>query len=156
MTAHDDVTERIGVLARRASQWVGVAESLTGGMVCSRLARAEGSSEWFRGGIVAYARRVKHDLLGVPPGPVVSEVSARAMAAGAARLLAAGATVALTGAGGPEPQDGNPPGTVWVAVSVGGDVDAKVFHFPGPPAAVCERATQEALAALERALRVCT
>ncbi|WP_181779738.1 CinA family protein [Pseudonocardia pini] len=45
-----------------------VAESLTGGMVASALARAEGASTWFRGAIVAYAGEVKHDLLNVPDG----------------------------------------------------------------------------------------
>jgi len=151
-----DAAEDIGALARGASRWVGVVESLTGGMVCSRLARAEGSSDWFRGGVVAYSREVKYGLLGVPVGPVVSEVAARAMAAGGARVLGADVTVAVTGAGGPDPQDGNPPGTVWLAVCAAGCVSAALHRFEGPPGAVCEQATEEALAALAGALRTLT
>lgn len=156
MAAIADVAEDIGALARGSSRWVGVAESLTGGMVCSRLARAEGSSEWFRGGVVAYSRQVKYGLLGVPVGPVVSAEAARAMAAGAARVLEADVTVAVTGAGGPDPQDGNPPGTVWVAVCVAGSVAAALHCFDGSPGSVCEQATEEALAALAGALRTWT
>ena len=54
-----------------------VAESLTGGLVASRLVAVPGASEWFRGGIVSYASEVKFDLLDVPEGPVVSEAAAR-------------------------------------------------------------------------------
>jgi len=61
---------------------VAVAESLTGGMVASALAEAPGSSNWFRGGVVAYASDVKHELLTVPPGPVVNAQAAAAMADG--------------------------------------------------------------------------
>ena len=55
------------------------AESLTSGAIASALGAAENASEWFRGGVVAYASGVKHDLLHVPPGPVVSAPAARAI-----------------------------------------------------------------------------
>ena len=62
---------------------LGVAESLTGGLVGARLASVAGASGFFRGAIVAYDREVKFDLLGVPRGPVVSEEAVIAMAQGA-------------------------------------------------------------------------
>jgi nicotinamide mononucleotide (NMN) deamidase PncC len=65
---------------QRRSLWIGVAESLTGGMLSSFLAAAPNASEWFRGGIVAYSRAVKRDVLHVRPGPVVSEGAALDMA----------------------------------------------------------------------------
>ena len=100
-------------------------------------AKASGSSEWFRGGIVAYSSAVKYRLLGVPDGPVVSEAAAVAMARGVGRLLEADVAVAVTGVGGPEPQDGEPPGTVWAATwpdQLGGAV---LLRLAGPPESIC-------------------
>jgi nicotinamide-nucleotide amidase len=75
---HDEENARIAAeisgLARSTSRTVGVAESLTGGAVCA----AESSSEWFRGGLVAYSSEVKHAVLDVPDGPVVSAEAAHA------------------------------------------------------------------------------
>ena len=100
---------------------VAVAESLTGGLVAGTLAGVPGISAVLRGGVVAYATELKTDLLGVDPallaagGPVQAEV-ARAMAQGVAVRLSADIGVATTGVAGPDPQDGRPPGTVFVAV----------------------------------------
>jgi nicotinamide-nucleotide amidase len=108
-----------------------VAESLTGGLVASRIVSVPGASDWFRGGVVAYAAQVKIDLLGVPEGPVVSEVAAMAMADGVRRLLGADVGVATTGVAGPTEQDGHPPGTVWLGVALGDDVSAVHVRLPG-------------------------
>ena len=96
-----------------------VAESLTGGLVASRLVNVSGASEWFRGGVVSYASDVKFSLLGVPEGPVVSAEAAGAMAEGVRRLLGADVGLAVTGVAGPDPQEGQPPGTVFMAVAAG-------------------------------------
>jgi nicotinamide-nucleotide amidase len=94
-----------------------VAESLTGGLVAARLVNVPGASGWFRGGIVAYASEVKYDLLDVPEGPVVTEEAASAMAAGVRERLGADVGLGVTGVAGPEPQDGERPGTVFLAVA---------------------------------------
>ena len=135
------------------SHRVAVAESCTGGLVSQALARAAGSGEWFLGGIVAYRREVKYALLDVEEGPVVNERAARQMAAGVAALLGASAAVAVTGAAGPEPQDGAEPGTVAIAVFVDGDATASTHRFAGSPPAVCEQARDTALEALATTLR---
>jgi nicotinamide-nucleotide amidase len=124
---------------------VGVAESLTSGAVCSALGAAPKASDWFRGGVVAYASAVKFDVLDVPEGPVVSRTAALAMAHGAARLLRADVVVAVTGAGGPSPQDGQQPGTVWFAVLAPNGERAEERLFPGGPEEVVHAATQRAL-----------
>jgi competence/damage-inducible protein CinA-like protein len=96
-----------------------VAESLTGGLVASRLVSVPGASTWFRGGVVSYASDVKASLLGVPEGPVVSAAAAGAMAEGVRRLLGADVGLGVTGVAGPDSQEGQPPGTVFLAVVVG-------------------------------------
>ncbi|MBC8365361.1 MAG: competence/damage-inducible protein A [Actinobacteria bacterium] len=106
------------------------AESLTGGMIGTRLTDIPGASRAFRGSIVAYDGDVKRDLLGVPEGPVVSEAAVVAMAEGACRVLGADVSVAVTGVAGPDPQDGEKPGTVWMATSVDGVVEATKVVFP--------------------------
>ncbi len=124
------------------------AESLTGGRISCLLGASPDSSRWFRGAVVAYARDVKYELLGVPPGPVVSEVSARAMAGRTAELLGADTVIAVTGAGGPDPQDGQDPGTVWFALYDRGTVRAEKLVFTGEPDAVVEQTVEHALALL--------
>jgi nicotinamide-nucleotide amidase len=109
---------------RRRGLSLGLAESLTGGLVAARLAGISGASDVLRGSVVSYASDVKFDLLGVTPGPVVSEAAALEMATGARRVLRADVGVALTGVAGPLPQPGEPDvpvGTVCIAVIGPGD-----------------------------------
>ncbi len=106
------------------------AESLTGGMIGSRLTDIPGASRAYRGSVVAYAGDLKRGLLGVPEGPVVGEAAVVAMASGVCRVLGADVSVAVTGVAGPEPQDGEEPGTVWMATCVDGEVEAVRIRFP--------------------------
>ena len=94
--------ETVSRLAVDRGIWVATAESLTSGRVASRLGAGANASSWFRGGVVAYDGQVKHDVLGVRPGPLVTHACAEQMATGVARLLAAEAVVTLTGVGGPD------------------------------------------------------
>jgi nicotinamide-nucleotide amidase len=130
----DDETmeDAVGNLLRARGLTVGLAESLTGGLVGSRLTNAVGASDWFRGSIVAYASEVKYDLLDVPEGPVVSATAAEQMAEGARKSLGADIGLAVTGVAGPAEQDGQPVGTVFFGVAMGDDpaVSAEV-HLPG-------------------------
>jgi len=110
---------------------LGLAESLTGGLVGARLTAVPGASDWFRGSIVAYDSAVKHRLLGVPDGPVVSEQAALAMATGSAKVLAADVGLGVTGVAGPTEQDGQPVGTVWMGLAMDGEADAVRVQLPG-------------------------
>ncbi|MBA8816449.1 nicotinamide-nucleotide amidase [Microbacterium halimionae] len=117
------------LLARLAElKWtVATAESLTGGLVVASLVAVPGASAHVRGGIVAYATDVKQSLLGVDAtqlalhGAVESKV-ARQMAEKVRDALAEGGTrvdvgIATTGIAGPQSPDGQPVGTVHIAVS---------------------------------------
>ncbi|QZS56757.1 CinA family protein [Rhodococcus opacus] len=153
MSRCDERAERISVAARDRQLTIATAESLTGGRISAVLGAAPSSSEWYRGSIVAYASSVKHGLLQVPDGPVVSEPSARAMVTSVAELLGADLAVAVTGAGGPQSQDGEPPGTVWFGVFADGSARTELRHFDGDPGDVVEATTAHALFLLEDALR---
>jgi nicotinamide-nucleotide amidase len=131
---------------------VGVAESLTSGLVGARLAETEGASQWFRGSIVAYDSQVKYDLLGVPKGPVVSPEAAKAMAEGACRTLRANIGLGITGVAGPTTQDDQPVGTVFMAVSGFGETEVREVHFPGDRQHVRQFSTISVLDFLRRRL----
>jgi nicotinamide-nucleotide amidase len=96
---------------------LGIAESVTGGLVGGRITSIAGASRVFKGGVISYASDVKFDVLGVEAGPVVSERAAMQMASGAQRVLGASVGLALTGVAGPDEQDGEPVGTLCVGVA---------------------------------------
>ena len=133
---------------------LGVAESLTGGLVASRLAETEGASQWFRGSVVSYHSKVKYDLLDVPEGPVVTEEAAVAMAVGAAKALEADVGLGITGVAGPTEQEGKPPGTVFMALAYRDSVEAHQAHFSGDRQHVREFATIDLLDRLRKRLLV--
>jgi nicotinamide-nucleotide amidase len=111
---------------------LGVAESVTGGLMGGRITNVAGSSRTFRGGVISYASEVKFDLLGVDHGPVVSEHAAIQMALGAQRALGADVTIALTGVAGPDEQDGQPVGTLCVGVAFpDGRTESMTAMLPG-------------------------
>jgi nicotinamide-nucleotide amidase len=144
----------VGAALKHRGRTLAVAESLTGGLLASAFARASGSSEWFRGGIVAYSSVVKYDLLDVPGGPVVSEAAAAAMARRAGRLLEADVAVAVTGVGGPDPQDGEPPGTVWIATWPDRLGNAVLLRLSGSPESICEQVCTETVRLLRERLEL--
>jgi len=109
------------VLASRG-QTLAAAESLTGGLLAATIVDVPGASRVFRGGLVVYATDLKATLAGVPSdllrahGPVHPDTAA-ALARGARIRCGADWGLATTGVAGPDPQDGVPVGTVYVAVS---------------------------------------
>lgn len=129
----DDETMESVVLAQCALRGLtlAVAESLTGGLIASRLVDVAGASSVFRGGVVAYDSEIKRGLLGVPEGPVISIECAEAMATGVRRVLGSDVGIGITGVAGPEPQEGRKVGTVAMAVDVNGDVTSMEVRLPG-------------------------
>ena len=113
-------TELVRLLTVRG-ETLAVAESLTGGLVAAEITGVPGASRVFRGSITAYATELKHRLLGVDAtlldqrGAVDPQVAGQ-MAAGVRKVLGADWGIATTGVAGPDPQDGQPVGTVFVAV----------------------------------------
>ncbi|WP_090712856.1 CinA family protein [Mycetocola miduiensis] len=129
---------------------IAVAESLTGGLLASRLAAAPNSSSWFAGGVVAYMTETKHRVLDVGPGPVVSARAAEQMATGVARLLGANLSLSVTGVGGPDKQDGREVGTVFIGIhSPRGELHVAERQLGGSPEEIVDSAIVAALRLLE-------
>ena len=131
--SHADRGPGAGRTRLRARSWtLGVAESLTGGLVGARIADAPGASDTFRGSVASYATEVKRDVLGVTAEHVVSRECAEQMAVGAQRVLGADVGIAATGVAGPAEQDGRPVGTVWFGFAVpGAPPEAVETRLPG-------------------------
>lgn len=128
----DDTMESVVVdMMRRQGLTLALAESVTGGLVAARLTEVPGVSDVLRGAVVSYATDVKVELLDVPAGPVVSEQAATAMADHVRRLLGADVGLSLTGVAGPDRQDDEPPGTLWVGLAFGDSVEAHLVRLPG-------------------------
>jgi nicotinamide-nucleotide amidase len=136
-TGVDQAAEALAAEAERRGLRVAVAESLTGGTLTAALAKAPDAAAWLRGGVVAYAPDVKQDVLGVGDVPIVSEACAASLAEGVAKLLDADLTLAATGVGGPDPQDGVDAGTVWTAVHLRGTTETRLLRLDGDPDEVC-------------------
>ena len=135
---------------RARGETLAVAESLTGGALAAAVVDVPGASAVLRGGVVAYATDLKHALLGVDgdllaaEGAVHPEV-ARQMADGVRELLGATWGLATTGVAGPDPQDGVPPGTVYVAISGPGAARVERLLLPGGRGEVRAAAVRRAL-----------
>lgn len=139
-------------LLRRRGLTLGLAESVTGGLVGGRLTSIPGASDVLRGGVVSYATEVKRDVLGVTDGPVVSEPTAVEMAEGARRVLGADVGLALTGVAGPSEQDGVPVGTLCVGIATAEGATARTVRLPGQRDPMRQLAVISALDLLRRHL----
>lgn len=148
----DAVAAEIAQVATSRGFTVAVAESLTGGQLATRFCAVPESCDWFAGSIVCFQSQVKHLLLDVPEGPVISEPAVRAMAETLTQLLDVDAVIAVSGAGGPKRQEDNEPGTVWFAVLVRGVLRTDLRHFDGEPDEILERTVGHALTMLRDAM----
>jgi nicotinamide-nucleotide amidase len=139
-------------LLRQRGLTLAIAESVSGGLAAARLSAVPGTGDVFRGVLVAYASEIKFALLGVPEGPVVCAPAAQAMAAGVRKLLGADVGLATTGVAGPNEQDGQPMGTVFLGFALGGHVEAKEVRLPGDPDRIRQYSVISVLDLLRRRL----
>jgi nicotinamide-nucleotide amidase len=148
-----EIVETIAREAGKRGLRIAAAESLTCGRILTRLGAGPEASTWLAGGVVAYDAEVKFDLLGATRGPVITDRCARELATGVAGLLKADVAVGITGCGGPDEEEGQAPGTVFIAVTNGEELREchEVFE-PDEPDAVLEEATAAALRLLAEML----
>jgi nicotinamide-nucleotide amidase len=153
----DRVARLIDALAT-AAETVAVAESLTGGLVCSTLVHPAGASRVVIGGAIVYSTDVKASVLGVDQvllaerGAVDAAVAVQ-MAAQVRTKFGSTIGVATTGVAGPDPQEGVAVGTVFVAVTSDRGDSVEEHHFSGTRDDIRWAAVDAALAILENSLR---
>jgi|GEM_PF-135553 len=144
---------QIAELLSRSKVTIGVAESLTGGMISGRLTSISGSSDFFIGGSVCYHNRIKVMDVGVPAsaisknGPVSKEV-AIAMAEGIRKHMRTDIGLAATGSAGPKPMPPAPVGSTFIALASDKGTEWKELHLQGSRSEIREKATQAALGLL--------
>ena len=140
-------TEVVEALRERGLT-IAVAESLTGGMVAADLVSVPGASTVFVGGVIAYATRLKAELLGVDPELLAREgaihpLVAEQMATGVRAATGSDVGLATTGAAGPDAQDGHEPGDVWIGLSTPRGATSTRLNLSGDRATI-RRATVDA------------
>lgn len=160
MNVPDVTAQLIQRLAQRGLT-IAAAESLTGGLLTAELTRVPGSSAVVVGGVVAYATEIKHAVLGVEPrtlalhGPVHPDVAVQ-MATGVRRALAVDRPVSVgistTGVAGPDPQGGQPPGVVFLGISVNTEVHAIALTLSGTRDEIRRATVERAIIELDRVL----
>ena len=149
-------------LLKQRGLTVAVAESLTGGLLVAELIRTPGASAVVNGGVVAYNTAIKASVLGVDAallgsnGAVDPEV-AEQMAAGVRSALAvdgrpADIGISTTGVAGPEPQDGQPVGTVYLGFAIGNRVTNVALRLSGTRDGIRKAVVSESLVQLTRLL----
>jgi nicotinamide-nucleotide amidase len=126
-------------------QTVGCAESLTGGGLAALLSATPGASATFAGGVVTYATELKRRLLAVTATDVISGECAVQMAVGARELLEVDWALSTTGVAGPDLQEGQPAGTVFVGLAGGETARFVRLSLEGDRAAIRSGACAGAL-----------
>lgn len=137
------------------------AESCTGGLIGEMITDVAGSSEYYRGGVVAYSNALKTSMLDVDATLIerhgaVSEEVALAMADGALRRIGGDIAVSVTGIAGPDGGSAQKPvGTVWIGVASGAGSHARRYALGAERSIVRQRAAFLAIDMVRReALRI--
>ncbi|MCS5714353.1 CinA family protein [Herbiconiux sp. CPCC 205716] len=157
-----DLARRIVETLTARHVTIGVAESLTGGLLAAAFVEVPGASAVLRGGVVAYDTAVKHSLLGVDAevlaahGPVHPDVAVQMAVGVRTALMLDGEEpwigLSTTGVAGPDAQDGHPPGTAFIGLAIGHEVRFVELHVDGDRSAVRAAVVARALSALEEFL----
>lgn len=131
-----DLGAQVVEVLRAAGQTVACAESLTGGELAVLLSATPGASATFVGGVVSYATAVKRDVLHVTSDRVISAECAEQMAAGVRELLGSDWALSTTGVAGPDTQEDQPPGTVYVGLAGPTGTRSRLLHLDGDRARI--------------------
>lgn len=154
----ETLEQQVVKLLKEQSKRVAAAESLTGGMFTGKLISVDRSSEVCPGGIVCYDNQVKQDLLGVSEETIqthgtVSEACAVEMAMNVRKRLNATIGISFTGVAGPDEIEGQPAGTVYIAICSGDQQQVNKFIFQGDRNTIRHRVVLKGLEILLKQLK---
>ena len=129
-----ETAEKLVKLLKKKNLTVTTAESCTGGMIASAIVSVAGASACFKEGYITYSNEAKKKLLGVREDTlkqytVVSAQVAQEMAAGAAAAAQSSLAVSVTGVAGPDPDEGNPVGLVYIGCYLNGKTTVKAVSY---------------------------
>lgn len=150
----ESLPELVAYTMKKAGKSLVAAESCSGGAIASKLTALAGTSEYFKGGVVAYSNEVKECALGVRHETLlahgaVSEETVREMAEGVRKRLGADFAIATTGIAGPTGgTDKKPVGTVWIAVASQKETLAVCKQFGNDRLRTIDRTANEAYSML--------
>lgn len=152
-----DRVARVGEALKRRGWRLAVAESCTGGLLGHHLTNVPGSTAYFLGGVIAYRNEIKTRLLNVREETLarfgaISPQAAQEMAEGVRRLFQADLALAITGVAGPDPEEGKPPGEIYVALAGPQGVQVRRVTGGSDRLENKARAVEAALGLLETAL----
>lgn len=156
----EGIVEEVAKLLKERKMWIATAESCTGGLIGHTLTNVPGSSEYFKGGVIAYSNEVKMKLLGVKRETLmkygaVSSYTAEEMAKGVKELMEVDIGIATTGIAGPTGgSEEKPVGLVYIGLATDGGIEARRFVFDGDrlqnKESFCEAALNMVLEYLKR------
>lgn len=155
----DSLAAQIGRLLREKGQTLSTAESCTGGYLAHLITAVPGSSDYYKGSVIAYGNEIKEKLLHVPhtileQQGAVSEECVKAMASSVRQQSGTDFALATSGIAGPGGgTESKPVGTVWMALAGPDSCQAKLFHFSSDRERNIERASLQALGMLFTALK---
>jgi nicotinamide-nucleotide amidase len=156
----DTLSSVAGGLLKEKGLTVSTAESCTGGFIAHSITSVSGSSDYFKGSIVAYSNEIKSKILGIDPGIIVqngavSKEVVEAMAASSRKLFGTDYAVSTSGIAGPlGGTETKPVGMVWIAVAGPGKIVSKVYNFGNNRERNIIRASQTALNMLRQLLMI--
>ena len=153
---NDTLEEIVGQLLRESNATLATAESCTGGSIASLLVKVPGSSDYYKGSVIAYANEIKISDLDVNEKDIikfgaVSQHVVEQMATGVMQKFNTHYAIATTGIAGPSGGSNEKPvGTVWIAVASPSGIVSKKFMLGEHRSGVIQRATLTALSMLRK------
>lgn len=155
---YDDISleESLGMLLKDRGISLSTAESCTGGNIARLITSISGSSEYYTGSVIAYANRIKKDILGVSEqvlteqGAVSREVVEQ-MARGLSGVYGTDAAIATSGIAGPDGgTEDKPVGTTWICVLYKEKIYSNKYRFSGSRDRIIDQASYSAMQLLRR------
>ena len=152
----EKLEELVGKLLVKNGKTLSTAESCTGGNIAHLITSVSGSSEYFKGSIVAYSNEIKQSILSVSKSNLdnygaVSKQVIEEMACGIRDLYKTDFAIATSGIAGPSGgTEEKPVGTTWIAVADNTQVISKKYIFGDQRERNIKRASLTALNMLRK------